>query len=687
LHNLQKVHGTRPRDDYAWLRAENWRDVLRDPSALPALIRDWLDEENRKTADYFAPSSDLIAALANEMRGRLKEDESSVPWPDGEFLYYTRYRQGGQHPVFCRAGQDADETILLDGDAEAEGQTYFVVGEAVPAPNHARLAWSVDTRGSEKYEIRTRAAGDARDEPDVVTETDGSIVWMSDSGGYYYVRLDENHRTCRVYRHRFDAPEDDRLVFDESDPAWFVDIRRLVAGHYALIVVSDHDSNESHLIDLRDPAATPRLIEPRTPHQRYYVELAGQTLFIRTNAEGAEDFAIYSAPLAAPGRANWSVLVPHRVGCMIKRHAVFPNHLVWLELEDGLPRIAVRDLSSGDEHHIAFAEEAYHLDLLDRMMFDSETLRFVYSSMTTPRETYDYNLSTRVRVLRKRQTVPSGHDPRAYVTARRFATAPDGAEVPITLVHRADLVIDGRAPLLLYGYGAYGHALPASFSTNLLSLVDRGFVYALAHVRGGTDKGWRWYLDGKLDKKPNTFSDFIAVAEALIAQNYTSAGLIVAQGGSAGGLLMGAVANLAPHLFAGIIAAVPFVDVLNTILDADLPLTPTEWREWGNPIEDPAAFATIQAYSPYDNVKAQAYPPIFALGGVSDPRVTYWEPAKWVARLRATMTGGGPILLKTNMGAGHAGASGRFDRLSEIAEYYAFALRCAAEAGARLIPR
>ena len=325
---------------------------------------------------------------------------------------------------------------------------------------------------------------------------------------------------------------------------------------------------------------------------------------------------------------------------------------------------------------MSFPEEAYSLSLDGRLTFDSSILRFTYASMTTPRETFDYDLVGGGRILRKRQTIPSGHDPRDYVTRRLFAETADGARVPITLLHRADQVLDGTAPLLLYGYGAYGHPLPASFSANALSLVDRGFVYALAHVRGGTDKGWHWYLDGKLANKTNTFDDFIAVARTLIADRYTSSGRIVAQGGSAGGMLMGAIANKAPDLFAGIVAAVPFVDVLNTMLDAELPLTPPEWLEWGNPILDATAFETIRAYSPYDNVAARAYPPVLALAGLTDPRVTYWEPAKWVARLRATMSGGGPILLKTQMGAGHGGASGRFDRLTEIAEQFAFAIAC-----------
>ncbi len=351
--------------------------------------------------------------------------------------------------------------------------------------------------------------------------------------------------------------------------------------------------------------------------------------------------------------------------------------MVRLEIENAKPRIVVRDLLDGQEHWVAFEEEAYSLGLQPGSEFETARIRFVYSSMTTPAETFDYDCRSRERYLRKRQEVPSGHDPANYVTRRLFATAPDGQEVPISLLHRKGQSLDGSAPLLLYGYGSYGTLMPAAFRTNLLSLVDRGFVYAIAHVRGGTEKGWRWYLDGKREKKPNTFTDFVACARALITAGYTAEKRIVAHGGSAGGMLMGAVANIAPELFGGIVADVPFVDVLNTMLDANLPLTPPEWPEWGNPAESEAAFETILSYSPYDNVQAKAYPAILALGGLTDPRVTYWEPAKWVARLRATMTGGGPILLKINMEAGHGGAAGRFDRLEEVALIYAFALAAA----------
>ncbi|MGH6863763.1 MAG: S9 family peptidase, partial [Methylocella sp.] len=456
----------------------------------------------------------------------------------------------------------------------------------------------------------------------------------------------------------------------------FIHIGRSQSARFAIISVDDNDSSECHLLDLADGNATPRLVEPRAPGLRYDVEHRGDRLFIRTNADGAEDFKIMSAPLAAPARPLWIDEVPHRRGCMIIKLAVYPDYLVRIEREAGSPRIMIRHCASGEEHAIAFHEEAYSLGLEERLEYATETLRFTYSSMTTPWETYDYNLATRERILRKRQIIPSGHDSAQYVTRRLFAAAPDGEQVPVSILYRAGTKLDGSAPLALYGYGAYGSHVPASFSTDRLSLADRGFICAIAHVRGGTDKGWHWYTDGKLGKKPNTFSDFITAARHLIAEGYTRAGRIVAEGGSAGGMLVGAAVNLAPELFAGVIADVPFVDVLNTMLDASLPLTPPEWLEWGNPITDPAAFAVMRSYSPYENVDAKCYPPILALGGLTDPRVTYWEPLKWVAKLRAITTGGGPILLLTNMGAGHGGAPGRFDHLEEVALQYAFALAC-----------
>ncbi|MGO9133243.1 MAG: S9 family peptidase [Methylovirgula sp.] len=675
---IRTVHETKIEDDYAWLKAENWQEVLRAPTALPAEIRAVLDSENTYSAHVLSPTAALQKDLVAELRARIKEDDSSVPVEEGTFLYYDRHRPGGQHPLVCRKPLEGGaESLLLDGDAEAKGKEFFDLAEARPSPDHRILAWSSDEKGSELYAIRLRDLDTGLDRTKIITDTNGTIVWLTDASGFYYVRVDANHRTAQIFLHRLGSdPATDALIVEEPDPAWFVHLHESGSRTHAIVGIEDHVSSESYLVDLKNPSAPPRLVAPRGPDEQYSVAPWGESLFIRTNADGAEDFKIVRAPLSDPGRAQWVDVVPHRRGRMITGMMLFKDYLVWLEREGGLPRIVCRNLASGEDHAVSFDEEAFHLRFAENLGYARNCLRFVYSSMTTPAEVYDYDLVTRERVLRKRQEIPSGHDPANYVTRRLFAPAADGELVPISLLYAKDFKQDGSAPLLLYGYGAYGAAMPASFDANRLSLVDRGFVYAIAHIRGGADKGWRWYLDGKLANKPKTFSDFIAAGRYLIAENYTQAGRIVARGGSAGGMLMGAVANLAPELFAGIIADVPFVDVLNTMLDADLPLTPPEWLEWGNPIADKQAFATIRSYSPYDNVVAKTYPPILALGGLTDPRVTYWEPTKWVARLRATMKGGGPILLKTNMGAGHGGAAGRFDQLAEVALQYAFALAC-----------
>jgi oligopeptidase B len=518
----------------------------------------------------------------------------------------------------------------------------------------------------------------------VVPEVSGPAVWLADASAFYYVRLDDQQRPTRVFRHRLGVPAaDDALVYESQDPGVFVSVSELQSGLFAEISIHDHETSESRLIDLRVADAAPTLVAARETGVRYDVEhhpsVAGApVLFIHTNADGAEDFKIAIAPLAAPDRAHWRDFVPHRPGTYVLSIAVLADWLIRLEREDGLPRIVVHHLATGDEHTIAFPEEAYSLGMDAGFEFATSTLRFTYSSMTTPSETWDYDLAARTRVLRKRQEIPSGHDPSAYVTRRLFAPAPDGETVPISLLCRRDHIPDGSAPGLVYGYGAYGMSIPAAFSANRLSLVDRGFVYAIAHVRGGTEKGWRWYRTGKLADKRNTFSDFIAATEYLVRQGIVARDKVVAHGGSAGGMLIGAVANARPDLYAGMIAEVPFVDVLNTMLDATLPLTPPEWPEWGNPITDVAAFRDILAYSPYDNVRAQDYPALLVLAGLTDPRVTYWEPAKWVARLRATKTDRRLVAFRTNLDAGHAGAAGRFERLKEVALAYAFALAAVA---------
>jgi oligopeptidase B len=671
------VHGRVLRDDYAWLKAPNWMEVLKFPDRLAPDIRAYLDAENAYTAAMLQDTEALREQLVAEMRARIKEDDASVPEPDGPFAYYKRYRDGGQHPLVCRVPRAGGaEELLLDGDAESRSHPFFNLQDAAHSPDHRLLAWAADIKGSELFTIRVRDLGRGADLGDEIHATSGKAVWVGDASAFYYVAVDEHHRPVRVMRHRLGRTQDaDELIYEETETGWFVDIGLTQSDAFVTVSISDHETSEVWLIDRADPDAQPRLVAPRQPRVIYGVEHHGEDLIILTNADGAEDFKIVTAPAANPGRDTWRDLIPHRPGTMIRFHMALARHLIRLEMEDARPRIVAREIWTGDEHTVAFDEEAYSLGVSPGFEFDTDVLRFTYSSLTTPAEVYDYDLRDAARTLRKRQEVPSGHDPADYVTRRLFARAPDGEAVPISILHRRDLALDGSAPCLLYGYGAYGMAMPAAFRTNHLSLVDRGFVYAIAHIRGGTEKGWRWYLQGKRENKPNTFADFIACAEALADARYTARGRIVAFGGSAGGMLMGAVANLRPELFAGIVADVPFVDVLNTMLDRDLPLTPPEWPEWGNPGDDEEAFRVIRAYSPYDNVRPQPYPALLALGGLTDPRVTYWEPAKWVARLRATMTGGGPILLKINMEAGHGGAAGRFERLEEVALIFAFALK------------
>ena len=671
------AHGLSWADDYAWIRADNWREVLRDPSRLPADIRALLKAENAYADAALAPTAGLQKELRREMRARLKEDDSEPPQVDGPWAYYSRFRSGGQRRIYCRKPrQGGAETVLIDGDARAEGKAFFHLAGGRHSPDHAKFAWSSDDLGSEILTIAVRDLERQRDLADRIRGATGDVVWTGDSTAFLYVEQDENHRPRRVMLHRLETGQgDDVEVFVEDDPAWFIGIEPTRLGATAIISVHGHDASEALVVDLDHPMAAPRLVAPRRPGIRYEVMDHGDRFFIRTNA-GAPDFKIVIAPREAPQEANWRDFVAERDGRFIADATLFKDQLVLLMREMSRPRLAVIDLISGESHEIAFDEETYFLRLEPVYEFDTSLIRFSYSSLARPQETYDYDVAKRRRTLVKRQTMPRGFDPQAYVTRLVFAPAEDGESVPVSLIHKWGVRLDGSAPLLLTGYGAYGYAVEASFSTNRFSLIDRGFVFAIAHVRGGTDKGWRWYEDGKLGNKPNSFRDFLAAARFLIAEGYTGSGRIVAQGGSAGGLLMGAVANLAPDLFAGLIADVPFVDVLATMLDASLPLTPAEWLEWGDPIHDRAAFDTIRSYSPTDNVRAQRYPAILALAGLADPRVTYWEPAKWVARLRATMTGGGPILLRTAMEAGHAGAPGRFDRLQDVARQYAFAIAC-----------
>ena len=678
----QTCHGIERLDDYAWLRADNWQAMFKDPSTLDPAIRKHLEAENAYQQALMADTADLRKALFAEMKGRIKEDDASVPMRDGEFAYGTSYRTGGQHPRFFRTPRNGGaQTILLDGDVEADGKAYFSIGGVDHSNGHGLLLWGYDDKGSEFYTLKVRDLATGAELADIVGDTGGSGQWDGTDSGFFYTRLDENHRPSQIYYHRLgDAPGADRLVYEETDPGFFMDVGGTRLNDWIMISISDHETSEYRVLPANQPEAEPLLVKARETGVQYDLEEGGDIFFILTNSGGAKDFRIMTAPAADPREENWTELVPHEPGRLILSVMGFKDYLVRLERKDGLPRIVVRERATGSEHVVAFDEEAYSLGLAGSYEYDTDVIRFSYSSMTTPAQVFDYNMTTRERTLLKTQEVPSGHDAGEYVTRRLMAPAPDGELVPVSLLYRRDTPLDGTAPCLFYGYGSYGIAIPASFNTNCLSLVDRGFVYAIAHIRGGKDKGYAWYEGGKRGTKTNTFSDFIAAARHLVVEGFTSHDRIVAQGGSAGGMLMGAVANMAASDFAGIIAEVPFVDVLNTMLDASLPLTPPEWPEWGNPIESEADYKTIAAYSPYDNVTAQDYPPILAVAGLTDPRVTYWEPAKWVARLRERKTDANPVLFKINMDAGHAGASGRFSRLEEVAYSYAFALKVTGKA-------
>ncbi len=671
-------HGIERTDNYAWLRADNWQEVMRDPSVLADDIRAYLEAENDYTEAYFEDTTALQETLFEEMKARIKEDDSSVPAKDGDYAYSMRYVTGGQQPHFLRTALDgSNEQVLLDGDALAEGKAYFRLGGLGHSDDHKLGIWSFDDKGSEYFTLRVRDLATGEDLADEITETTGGGVWDNASKSFFYVKQDENHRPSKVFRHIVgDAPENDQLIYEEEDPGFFVGVGKTSANRFITIDCHDHQTAEVYLIDADNPESSPRLVAKREIEIEYSVDDLDDTrLIISTNADDAADMKLVTAPVLDPSRDNWEDYVAYEPGRLIKSMGTYKNHLVWLEVRAALPRIVIQRLSDGEEHAISFDEEAYSLGLSGGYEYDTTSIRFSYSSMTTPSQTYDYDMETRERVLRKEQEVPSGHDASDYITRRLQAKSHDGVDVPISIVHRKDTPLDGSAPLLLYGYGSYGMSMPASFSTTRLSLVDRGFVYAIAHIRGGMEKGDAWYKAGKREHKENTFKDFISAGHHLANEGYTSKGKIISHGGSAGGMLMGAIINMEPSLFGGCIAAVPFVDVLTTMLDDTLPLTPPEWPEWGNPIESAEDYKTIAAYSPVDNVSAQAYPPIFALAGLTDPRVTYWEPAKWVAKLREHKSDDNILMLKTNMDSGHSGASGRFDSLKETAQEYAFALK------------
>jgi oligopeptidase B len=653
-------------DPWFWLRNKD------DPAVF-----DYLKAENAYTDAAMESTNHLQQALYAEMRARIKEDDATVPEKEGAYFYYRRYGKGVQYPVYCRKYQslDANEEVILDVNVLAQGKPYFQLGVCENSPDHRYLAYSVDTDGSEEFMLWIKDLNTGTLLPEQIARTYYSLEWANDSHTFFYTVLDQHHRPVLVYRHRLgDIPAHDPLVYEETDTRFFVSLNRSDSGRFIYLCCHGNNISEWHYLERSQPQGRFALIEPRRVGHEYEVTDHDEHFYIRTNLGGARDFKIMKTEIGAAAADNWIELIAHSPGTLITSLTAFRDYLVLAQAVRALPGITFLRFADDTIEHLRFDEEAYDVRVLAGREYDTRVLRFAYSSLVTPEQTYDHDMATGERVLRKQEPVLGGFERANYHSRRLYAEGRDGVSIPISLCYRRDTPLDGSAPLVLYGYGAYGHSIPASFNRVRLSYLDRGFIYAIAHIRGGMDLGYHWYEDGKLLNKKNTFADYVACAEYLIDNRLTGKGQILAVGGSAGGMLMGAVANMRPELFKAIIAHVPFVDVVNTMLDDTLPLTTMEYNEWGNP-NDKQAFDYMLSYSPYDNVTPQAYPNMLVVAGLNDPRVTYWEPAKWVAKLRDVKTDDNLLLLKTHMDSGHAGASGRFDYLKEMAFDVAFALK------------
>lgn len=661
-------HGVTVQDPWHWLRDQGY------PKVDDADVLAYLESENRWFEAAMQPHQALTDALFEEMKGRIKEDDSSVPQKDGDWLYWVEYDKGAQYKKWYRkpvAG--GEKQLILDETELARDKDYFRLGAFSVSPDGRLLAYSVDDNGSERFEARFKDLTTGTILPDVIPGTLSSLVWTADGKALIYGLANENWRTDNARLHVLGTPLDkDVELYKEADEGFRVDVGMTSNEKYIVIATGDNETSEIRLLPADKPLGEPILVSPRKKGREYDVEERDGTLFIHTNDEHV-NFRLATASIDNPG--EWTTLIPGSDDFYMTDMNAFKDFYVIEGRRGGLDQIEIRDYADPKKvQPITFPEASYSASLGDNPEWDMKVLRLAYESMVTPDTVYDYDVATQKLTVLKVQEVPSGYNAADYETERLMIAARDGTQVPVSIIYRKGFRKDGSAPLHLYAYGAYGYAVPPSFSVTRLSLVDRGFAYAIAHIRGGDDLGRKWYLDGKLTKRTNTFNDFVDVAKGLIAKGYTSKGKVTASGGSAGGELMGVVVNTDPDLWGAVVAHVPFVDVVNTMLDESLPLTPGEWPEWGNPITDKAAFDLLRSYSPYDNVKAQAYPPLLVTAGLNDPRVTYWEPAKWVAKLRVTKTDDNALLLKTNMGAGHGGKSGRFDSLKETAEEFAFIL-------------
>jgi len=660
---VNEVHGERRVDDYHWLRNKGSKAVTA-----------YLNAENAYTDAMMKPARALQATLYREMVARIKETDVEVPYRDGDYFYYSRTRKGKQYRILCRrhGSVDAPEQIVLDMNREAKGHKFYSLGAFDVSPDGTLLAFSSDTTGFRQYTLQFKDLRDDRILPDRIEKV-RSIAWASDNRTLFFVREDEAKRAYRVYRHLLGSSHT-QLIYEESDARFSVSVSRSRSNEY--VFLTSHSATASEVRSLRtdEPQGDFALILARRPEHEYYVDHGHGKFYIVTNDEG-RNFRLVTTPVEQPEEANWKQVIAHRSDVMLDGIDVFARHLVVHERTGGFPRLRVIRLSDNSEHRIEMPEPVYSVGGGANMEFDTDTYRFHYDSYITPDSQYDYQLDIRERTLLKQREV-KGYDPSKYRSELHYAVARDGTRIPISLVYRIDQRRDRPQPMLLYGYGAYGYSLEADFSSTRLSLLDRGVIFACAHVRGGGEMGKHWHDQGRMLHKKNSFSDFVACAEHLVHEHYTDSSKLVIQGGSAGGLLMGAVTNMRPDLFRAVVAEVPFLDVINTMLDATLPLTTGEYEEWGNP-NDKEYYEYMKSYSPYDNLTATDYPLMLVETSLNDSQVMYWEPAKYVAKLRSLKTDANPLLLRVNMDAGHGGASGRYDYLKEIAFTYSFILGAA----------
>jgi oligopeptidase B len=662
-HEITEAGHTR-NDPFFWLREK----------AQPAVLK-YLQAENRYTETTLKHTEKLRETIYHEMRRRIKEDDVSVPQKIGDYYYYSRTETGKQYAVHCRkkGSLDAHEEVILDENELAKGQKYFRVGILSVSPDHKLLAYSTDTNGRETYVIRIKTLETGELWPDEIGNSSYSFAWANDNKTFFYDQLDDAHRPYKALKHILGTSvNQDATAYEEKDARFFLEITKSRSEKFIFVSVESERASEVRFLDADHPEGVFTLIRPRENDLLYSVDHHSDRFFIVTN-ENAKNFKVVETPVASPDKEHWKDFLPYDSQVQIDAVDAFENHLVISERRNGLQAIQVCDLKSGETHEINFDEPTYEVSLDRNPVFNTGIVRIDYSSFITPNSVIDYDMVSRRKELKKEAPVLGGYKKSDYASERVFARADDGVEIPISLFYKKGFRKDGTAPLLLTGYGAYGNSTDANFSSSTISLVDRGFVFAIAHIRGGGELGRTWYDDGKLLKKKNTFTDFVSCTQYLIDQQYAAPKRVAILGGSAGGLLMGAVMNMRPELFTSVIAAVPFVDVLNTMSDPSLPLTVTEYEEWGNP-QDPKYFDYMASYSPYDNIEEKQYPNLLVTAGLNDPRVSYWEPAKWVAKQRRLKHQNRILLLKTNMGAGHGGDSGRFDQLEEVAMEYAFAI-------------